>query len=186
MGKNIAHIFGGEAKVKMMRLFVFNPSQVFAPSQVSKRTKENPPRVRRELNNLTKAGLVKHGSHGYHLNSSYPYLPAIEHFLVEASPISEKELVKKLSRLGNIKLLLTAGIFTHDPDSRVDLLIVGDHIKQSALMAILSAIEAHLGRELRYAAFETNEFTYRLGIYDKLIRDILDFPHKKIINKLGL
>ena len=186
MGKSISHIFGGEAKVKMMRLFVFNPSEVFVASEVSHRTKERPPRVRRELNNLCKAGLIKHLSRGYHLNVSYPYLPAVEHFLIDAAPVSEKEIIQKLSKVGNIKLILTSGIFAHDPDSRVDLLVVGDHLKQGTLLSALSSIEAQLGRELRYAAFETAEFTYRMGIYDKLVRDILDYPNKKIVNKLGL
>ena len=186
MPKSVAHIFGGEAKVKMMRLFVFNPNLIFAPSEVSHRTKERPPKVRRELNNLSKAGLIKKRARGYFLNSTYPYLPAVEHFLVEAAPISEKVILKKLSRAGTLKLVLTAGVFIHNPDSRVDLLVVGDHLKQGMLISAISAIEAQLGKELRYAAFETADFSYRLGIYDKLIRDILDYPHKKVLNKLGI
>ena len=50
----------------------------------------------------------------------------------------------------------------------------------------MSSIEAELGKELRYAAFETLDFQYRLGIYDKLIRDILDSQHQKILNKLAI
>ena len=47
-------------------------------------------------------------------------------------------------------------------------------------------MEAEIGKELRYAAFEAPEFEYRVKMYDKLIRDIFDFPHKTILNKLGL
>jgi len=54
------------------------------------------------------------------------------------------------------------------------------------LLSIMSSIEALLGKELRYAAFETTDFQYRLSIYDKLIKDILDYQHEKILNKLGL
>ena len=50
----------------------------------------------------------------------------------------------------------------------------------------MSSIEAELGKELRYAVFETPDFQYRLGIYDKLIRDIFDSEHQKIIDKLGI
>jgi len=63
---------------------------------------------------------------------------------------------------------------------------VGDHLKQAKLLSIMSSIEALLGKELRYAAFETVDFRYRLSIYDKLIKDILDYQHKKILNKLGI
>ena len=41
-------------------------------------------------------------------------------------------------------------------------------------------MEAEIGSELVYAIFDTKEFTYRLNMYDKLVRDILDFPHEVI------
>lgn len=186
MTKSISHIFGGEAKVKIMRLFVFNPKQAFPPREVSLRAKERPHKVRRELNNLSKAGLVKKKAKGYVLNDSYPYLPAISNFLIDAAPISEKEILKKISKAGILKAVLISGVFMHDPEARVDLLVVGDHIKSGVLENAIASIEAQLGKELRYAAFETPDFQYRRGIYDKLIRDILDQPHIAILDKLGL
>src|SRR3989344_3719052 len=126
MGKTVSHIFGGEAKVKIMRLFIFNPRQAFLPSEVSARAKERSGRVRRELNTLSKAGLVRKRSRGYILNDSYPYLPAIANFLIDAAPITEREIVKKLSRAGSMKLILIAGVFVRDPEARVDILVVGD------------------------------------------------------------
>ncbi len=208
MRKSIGHIFGTEAKVKMMRLFIFNPTQAFDSSAVVNRTKESPRRVRHELSVLLKAGLIKkrgrislkkakkkRGSAkarasrkaSYVLNVDYPYLSALAGFLVDAVPMSEKEIVKRLLRCGaSVKLILLAGVFTHDLESRVDLLIVGDHLKRKSLVTAISQIEAELGKEIRYAAFETADFRYRLTMYDKLVRDILDFPHQKILNKLGL
>jgi hypothetical protein len=186
MGKTIAHIFGGDGKVKIMRLFVFNPSISFGAVEVAKRAKEPPRKARKELRSLTKAGLLRSRRKGFTLNGEYPYLRALESFLIDAAPISDKEIVRKLSKVGSIKLVLTSGIFMHDPESRVDILVVGDHLKKGMLISAITALEAELGKELRYAAFETSDFTYRLGIYDKLIRDILDFPHKKLVNKLGI
>jgi len=184
--KSVSHIFGGEAKVKVMRLFVFNHESVFSASTVAERTKEKASLVRKELLNLSKAGFIHKRARGYTLNESYRYLPAIEHFLIDASPLSQKEIIKRISRAGTIKLLLTSGVFVHDPEARVDLLVVGDHIKPGKLQSVISGLESEIGRELRYSAFETPDFRYRLGIYDKLIRDILDYPHEKLVNKLGV
>ncbi len=184
--KSVSHIFGGEAKVKIMRLFIFNPGLVFTSAMVSSRAKEKPNRTRRELRILAKAGLIKRRAKGFTLDSSYRHLPAIENFLIDAAPITEKEIIRKVSQAGSIKLILISGVFLHDKDSRVDILIVGDHLKGAKLLSIVSSIEAELGKELRYAAFETVDFQYRLSIYDKLIRDILDFRHEKILNKLGI
>ena len=186
MKKSISHIFGGEAKVRIMRLFIFNVGQTFPISEVATRAKVRSNVARKEVNILTKAGLIKKMAKGYILNSSYPYLAAIANFLVDANPISDKEIVRKISKAGAIKLVLVSGVFLHDRDSRIDILVVGDHLSQSKLLSAISSIEAELGKELRYAAFETSDFNYRMGIYDKLIRDIIDAKHKKILNKLGI
>lgn len=182
--QSVAYIFGGEAKVKLMRLFIFNPGVVFTASEAALRAKTTASTARRELLGLAKAGLVKHGVKGYILNKTYRYLTPIGNFLIDATPLSEKEIVKKIASAGNVKLVLIAGVFLHNPDSRVDILIVGDHMKQGKLQGVISSIESELGKELRYAVFETQDFQYRLGIYDKLIRDILDSQHEKIFNKL--
>ena len=184
--KSVSHIFGGEAKVKVMRLFIFNPGLTFSSAEVASRVKERSGKARRELNILTKAGLIKRRTKGYILNSSYVYLPAVENFLIDATPLTEREIIRKVSRAGTIKLILISGVFLHDRDSRVDILVVGDHLKQAKLLTVMSSIEAELGKELRYAAFDTLDFQYRLGIYDKLIRDILDSQHQKILNKLAI
>ncbi len=186
MGKSVAHIFGGEGKVKIMRLFIFNPTLAFTLKEVSNRAKVGTLGTRKELGSLVKAGLIKKGRKTYALNRTYRYLQAIGNFLIDATPLSEKEIVKKIGTTGTIKLILTSGVFLHNLDSRVDILIVGDHIRHNKLVAVMSSIEAELGKELRYAVFETADFQYRLGIYDKLIRDILDSKHEKILNRLGL
>lgn len=186
MSKSIGYIFGGEGKVKIMRLFLFNGNHCFRHREVAKRSKEKPNTVRRELNRLSKAGLIKPKTRGFTLNETYPYLAALEHFLIDAAPISEKEILRKLGRIGSLKLVLLSGVFIHDPESRIDLLVVGDRLKKNLLETAIASIEAELGREIRYSAFETAEFKYRLGVYDKLVRDILDFSHKKILNKLAI
>jgi len=186
MTNSVAAIFGGEAKVKIMRLFVFNPGVLYDTADIAQRTQEKRTLVARELRNLSKAGLIRKKTKGYHLNPSYLYIEPLEHFLVDASPITEKEIVKKLSRSGSLKLVLISGVFLHDPESRVDMLVVGDHLKKGVLLQAIHNIEAVLGREIRFASFETPDFQYRLGLDDKLVRDILDFNHRKIVNKLGI
>lgn len=186
MEKALSCIFGSEAKVRIMRSFIFNPTASVPVAEISKRTKTRSNVTRKELNGLLKAGFVKKRGKNYSLNTSYRYFGAISHFLTASSPLSEKELVRRLSPAGSIKLILISGVLMHVSDSRADILIVGDNIKHNKLLTVMSSIEAELGRELRYAVFETSDFQYRLGIYDKLIRDILDSQHEKILNKLGL
>ena len=50
----------------------------------------------------------------------------------------------------------------------------------------MKTLESEIGKELRYSYFTTDDFNYRNGMCDKLTRDILDYPHKKLVNKLGI
>ena len=72
-------LFGSMAKVKVMRLFLFNPEQVFQTSDVVYKAKVNSASARRELGVLEKMHLVKRkaarsgrGS-TWVLNSAFPF-----------------------------------------------------------------------------------------------------------------
>ncbi len=202
----LGKLFGSEAKVRIMRLFLFNPETPFTNEDVAERAKTNLSIARHELSVLRKMKLIRRKgfvkrvvskkgkvskfvrihTEGWVLNTSFSYFSELQRLLIDASLLKGAELVRKLSSSGRLKLLITAGIFIQNSDSRVDLLIVGDHLKRGSLEHTIRAIESEMGKELKYAAFETGEFNYRLGMYDKLVRDILDYPHTVVLDRLGL
>jgi len=204
--ETLTKLFGNAAKVKIIKLFVFNSNHPFDVRQVAERTKESIPKVRGEIHNLDKMGLIhsrvfyknvearKNGrkttrkvkTHGWILNDEFQSLDPLRYFLVHTNHLTHKDLIRKLSRGGALKILIVSGVFIQNPESRVDLLVVGDHIRRGVVENAIRTIEAEIGKEIRYAIFETTEFRYRLGMYDKLIRDILDFPHEKVLNKFGV
>jgi hypothetical protein len=199
-------LFGSSANVKIIKLFLFNPESAFDSSQTAERAKVSKSVARREIVNLEKIGFLKPKSYfkeikrqknrtikifrkrvnGWTLDLKFPYVDAIKSFLANINPFKNKEIVDRISRTGKIQLIIIAGVFIKDPDSRADLLIVGDNLRLGYLDNIVKTIESEIGKEIRYAVFETSEFSYRLSMFDKLIRDILDYPHEKIINKLNL
>jgi len=199
-------LFGSAAKVKLIKLFLLNPDNVFDSIQAGERAKVSRAVARKEIINLEKINFLRQKSYtkeikrqknrriqtfkkrtnGWTLDYKFPYIEAVKNFISSINTFSHKEIIKKISRSGKIQLLIVSGIFIKDEDSRVDLLIVGDNLKQNQLDNTVKTIESEMGKEIRYAVFETSEFNYRYSIFDKLTRDILDFPHKKIINKLNL
>lgn len=189
--ETLSKLFGSEAKVKIMRLFLFNPETIFTTSDISERVKVEISRVRKEVNQLEKIDLVKtrvshkNGKKGFTLNSQFDYLVPLQNFLINVEPLNPKEIAKRITKLGSVKLILVAGVFIQEPESRVDMLVVGDHIKKTNLEHTMKVLESEIGKELRYAYFTTEDFQYRLSMCDKLTRDILDYPHKKVLNKLG-
>ncbi len=190
--ETLSKLFGSEAKVRIMRLFLFNPEKVFDTSDIAERVKSPSTTVRREVTTLEKMGLVKRRAsskkkgNGFMMDPQFAYLSPLQNFLINTEPLHPKEIINKLTRLGSIKLIVVAGVFIQEIESRVDLLIVGDNVKKGALENTVKTLEAEIGKELRYAHFTTEDFKYRLSMCDKLTRDILDYPHKKILNKLGL
>lgn len=188
--ETLSKLFGSETKVKLMRLFLANPEHTFLVKDITNRVKSDSSRVRREMSVLEKMGLVKRrisgNKHGFVANSQFAYLAPLQNFLINVEPLQPKEIIKKIGRLGSIKLIIVAGVFMQEPESRADLLIVGDGIKKGSLDNTIKTLESELGRELRYACFTTDDFKYRLSMFDKLTRDILDYPHKKVLNRLGI
>ncbi len=202
----LERLFGSTAKVRLIKLFLLNPDNAFDVNDAALRAKISAGIARREINNLLKAGFIRPKSYsrdvvvqsyhrvkslkkrslGWTLDPKFPYLEPLNAFLSNINPFKHKDIINKISRAGKIQLLIISGIFIKDQDSRVDLLVVGDGLKNNALDQIVKNLEAEIGKEIRYASFETTEFKYRLSMFDKLIRDILDYPHEKIINKLSV
>jgi hypothetical protein len=188
----LSKLFGSETKVKMMRLFLFNPDKVFDAGQIADRVNADVSKVRRELGNFEKMNLVKvrassraGAKKGYHLDPQFAYLTSLQNFLINVEPLQPKEIIKRVGKLGAIKLIIISGVFMQEPESRLDLLVVGDNVKKAAFEHVVKILESEIGKELRYAFFTTTDFQYRLNMFDKLTRDVLDYPHRKLINKLG-
>lgn len=199
-------IFGNEPKVRILRLFLFNPEASFFLGEVALRTKCKGPAVRKELAILLDAGLLKkklttkeisilkkgkatikklHGL-SYALNNKFVYIDQLKTFLTVTSVSADDSLLKKFGSVGRLKLFVASGVFIQNWDSRVDILIVGDELDLGRIEHVIKGIEAEIGKEVAYSAFETHDFEYRLGIHDRLIRDILDYPHVTLLDRLGV
>lgn len=199
-------IFGSAAKVKILRLFLFNESTAFVLKEVVERTKCPAKIIRKELSMLEKADILKtkHVSKeipvirgkktvmkkvegkGLILNNKYPYLDPLKSLLTITSLRVDESLAKRFTNAGKIKLFIVAGVFTQNWDSRVDLLVVGDDLNLTKIESVIKTIESEIGKEITYSAFETQDFEYRFGIHDRLVRDILDYPHATLLDRLGI
>ena len=187
-------IFNSPARVKMMRLFLLNQESVFKSSSIATRSNISSVLVRREITILAKAKFIKRKKEkqngkmvdGWMFDSRFEHTNSLTNLLFGAEFIDKDELSRKFKSSGKIKLLLLSGVFNHSENSRLDLLLVGDNLRRPIVERIIRSLEAEIGKEISYAAFETQEFVYRASMYDKLIRDIIDFPHEKVINQGSL
>ncbi len=190
----LGKLFGSPARVKIMRLFLLNPDIGFDTATIAVRTKVSSKTARGELASLAsikfikKRTVIKEGKTkskrvpGWVFNPDFKYRRHIQDLLVDGSFLQKDELMKRFQSVGKIKLMLISGVFLHEKDSRADILIVGDNLKKNLIEQTVKNLEAEIGKELSYAMFETQEFIYRINMYDKLVRDILDYPHERLID----
>ncbi|MEK7471092.1 MAG: hypothetical protein AAB623_00380 [Patescibacteria group bacterium] len=180
----LGKILGNSARVKIMRLFLLNKGKGFIVKDVMKRSRVSPLIVRKELKLLSSIGFIKKRSaisSEWYFNSLFKYGEEFESLLLRSDTLSKQTILNNFKKVGRVKLIIISGIFIKNHDSRVDLLIVGDKMKRNKIEEGIKKIEAEMGIELIYAIFETKEFLYRLNMYDKLVRDILDYPHQVVL-----
>ena len=201
----LSKLFGSSSRIKIMRLFLLNREEAFENSDVVKKSKVTSIVARKELAMLSKIGFIdkksffkeippktKNGKikkkrvSGWQLDDSFPLLSSVHNLLISTEPLGRKEIAGKLKNCGSIKLIVISGVFIQNPDSRVDMLIVGDKLKKGVIENTLQILESEIGKDISYTSLETPEFRYRMSVYDKFIRDILDYPHVKIVDKIGL
>ncbi len=167
-----------------MRLFLLNKGKGFKSKDITRRSRVSLDVVRRELRLLASVNFIKKRSRtslDWYFNSFFKYAEEFEDLLVRADTLNKQKLLDNFKNVGRIKLLLISGVFIKNDHSRVDLLIVGDKIKRGKIEEGIRKIEAEIGTELIYAVFNTKEFIYRLNMYDKFVRDILDYPYEILL-----
>lgn len=123
---------------------------------------------------------------GISLDQSFSLLSPLKNLVVNSAPVSRHEIAKKIAKAGKVKLIIMSGVFIQDENSRADLLVVGDSLNRGLIDRIMRWIESEVGKELAYAIFTSEDFAYRLSMRDKFVRDIMDYPHEKILDRLGL
>lgn len=188
--ERLARLFGSPARLKTLRLFIFNGEAAFTLDEVARRTKLPKEMVRREVSGLLGAGFLrKKGERAttrYQIDARFEHLAALTDFVRETTSMESQKIVGFLKRAGTLRLIALSGHFTGTPDPQIDLLIVGDGLNERLLSHAVHSLEAELGREIRYASFPTADFRYRLAVYDRLVRDVFDYPHRLLIDKIGL
>lgn len=207
MKDTLEKLFGSPARVKIIRLFLQNPLDLFFPKEISRRCKINSNIARREISLLERAGLIKQKTssidtliklkngkvknkkkeiQGMGLNEFFPLINPLKNLFLEAIAFNKEKTIKSLKSVGDMKLIVLSGIFMQADNSSVDMLLVGERVQKSKLERIIRKIEREIGKEISFVLFDTKEFLYRFSMYDKFINDILSSPHEKALNKLDI
>ena len=133
----LAILFGSQARVKLLRLFLFNHNRAFSFEDIARRAKLVRRTARTELGALERAGVIKRKYlyeevpgrvrkrrvQGYILNEKFPQLESLQTFLFETAPIDSKTLLRHVRKAGKLDFVVAAGVFVREFDRRVDVLL---------------------------------------------------------------
>lgn len=193
-------LFGSQARVKLLRFFLFNPSKDFTFDEISRRAKLVRRTARTEMNALEKAEVIKKKQiyselpgrskksrvMAFALNKNFPDLQSLQNFLFETAPINAKTILKHLRKAGPLDFVCMSGVFLRDFEHRLDIMVAMKKINETKVENAIRALEAEIGIEIRFAIFTSEDLLYRVGMYDKLTRDVFDYSHQILVDKIGV
>ena len=200
----LGKVFGSVERVKLLKLFLFRGSDPIDKDDIAEFTRIPKTKITREITNLEKIGFLKKASFfkdvedkrqkkmvkkrvvGYRADTQFQYFKHLKQLLINTSPIADKELIKRLSKVGKLKGLIISGLFLQESDSIVDLLIIADEVKKAPFNNLIKTLESEIGTSIRYTLLSVKDFKYRISVYDRLVRDVLDYEHIVIHDKLGI
>lgn len=206
----LGKLFGSSVRVKLLRFFLFNPSALYDVDTLAKRSQSKIVDIKKECSSLLKIGFIKEKKYtkeiekkvkkgkkkqieiikkkvnGYTLDASFAYVGTLKMLLLDFQFLDRNTIADRFKKAGRIKFMAISGVFLNKEESRADILIVGDQLNRTFVETELKKLEAELGKDLSYALFDTSDFEYRLKMYDKFIRDILDFEHHRLVEKMNV
>ena len=203
----LGKIFGGVSRVKIIRLFLLNPQQTFASSDILARTKASRIAFRKDVAMLEAIGFIKKRIRGgiskkvpqkgkrakvvtskkvidWGLNPQFQFLDQFRQLFIDPILLAESVQVSRFRPVGKLRLVVASGVFIGDTKSKADLLIVADSVKKKPLDIAIKTIESEIGKELSYAVFTTEDYIYRMSMFDRLVCDFTELPHLEIFKNM--
>lgn len=196
MSKNILDsLFTSPTRVKVLKVFLRNPEPPLLLKDIARIAKQSSRAVEQEINKLKKIDFIRErklrlpgkkvSRKFLTINPSFPISKELEALLLKPELLSYDDLRKKISALGQIKLVILSGAFINKTGSKTDLLIVGDRINQRKLNSFVKLVGAELGKELDFVVMAVEDFYYRKDMTDRFIKEILEGDNVKLIDRLS-
>jgi hypothetical protein len=174
----LADLITSKSRVKLLSVFLVNPSEMYHVRELVRRTEDEINAVRRELAYLEKKGILNREPRAnriyYSLSKNYPFYFDLLNIGAKTIGLGA-DILKNRTKLGKIKYAMFSGRFakrlSKQPD-QVDLLFVGTVVLPE-LALIIKNEERRLGSEINYTIMSEEEFDFRKKRTDPFILAIL-------------
>lgn len=180
-------LFSSKVRLKLLSLFLLNPDKAYYVRELTRRLDERINSVRRELDNLSRMGLLVSRTENrrkyYMVQKNFELYEELRALMLKAGVTPQEKATRQLRSIRGVKLAILSGIFTQQTAPKTDLLIIGNPPKPK-LIAAVSELEKSVGKQVRYAVIEKDEYDYRIDMRDQFLHDIFSNDNIKIVNRL--
>lgn len=174
----LLRLFSSQTRVDLLTLFFSHPEQRFYVRQISRDLGRDISGIKRELDNLEKAGLLSSEKVGnlryYSVNRASPLYPEIKGIIAKTAGV-QTTIKDALERIEGVKWAL---IYTTNPRSAeegltaIELLLIGQ-VDLGKVNQTITSLERRLSREINYLVFDESEFRRRKAEDDPFLSEVL-------------
>jgi len=167
-----------KVRVKLLGWFFGNPAGLYHVRDLVRKTDEEINAVRRELQHLEEAGILKKEPRGnrlyYWVNTNYSLYHELLVIVTKETGLGE-QIIKNRNRIGKITFCVLSDKFARKQERRedeVDILVVGN-IVMVELASLVKSEEEKRGKEINYTVMTDEEFSFRKKRRDPFLLGIL-------------
>lgn len=180
----------GEIRLKLLRLFLENKKTIFNIEEIENTIKAKRDLIRKDLTNLFNIGFLDKyidtkSVSSYKLNINFGYIDSLYDLVFDFKSIDKNIILARLKKVGRLKLLTFTGIFIDREDIDLDILVVGDNLKQKEIEKILTEFKALFTSKLKISIIDIEEFDYRKKMFDRFLHIILDSNRITLLDKVS-
>lgn len=176
---DLADIITSRVRIKILELFLSDVSEMYHVRGIVRKTDEEINAVRRELERLEKAGLLKKEARGnrlyYWLRNDYSFYGDLLSMISKSKGVGA-EIINNKNKIGRVSFAMFSGRFARrkkkKKDDEVDILLVGEVVLPE-LAAVIRKEESIRGHEINYTVMSREEFDFRKKRRDPFLLGIL-------------
>lgn len=176
---DLSDIITSKVRIQIIELFFSNPTEMYHVRGVVRAIDEEINAVRRDLQRLENAGMLKVEPRGnrkyYFLREDYPMYGDLLSMVCKTTGLGAK-LIENKTKLGKPNFVMFSGKFARHKnrtrDDEVDVLVVGE-INLPQLATLIRYEESKRGHEINYTVMSREEIDYRKKRRDPFLLGIL-------------
>lgn len=180
-------IITSKVRIKVIELFFSDLTEMYHVRGIVRQTKEEINAVRRELERLEKAGILKNEKRGnrlyYWARDDYEFFGELLCVVAKTTGLGA-EIISNKNKIGKLNYVMFSGKFARRKERKkedeVDILVIGEVVLPE-LANLIRVEESKRGEEINYTVMSREEYEFRKKRRDPFLLGILSGSRVMII-----